>query len=588
MGIKTLAVLIVLVGALGGVLYFTSEKPPIAESAQAPALEGRSLRDCKFFRWQFKNPEQQPFEVSRREDGSFAITEPVNDRASIGYVQQIVNAWDSANLIATDYTDDAAGHAETGLDEPVMVFAAEWPDGHRVEFEVGGQGPLGDDRFMKREGKTWLGGRGLYGSMRVNLHDLRDRQVFQLQETTCTQLDVQGLRVETGKRERIELKRSGRVWRLSEPVESRAHQASAIKFITLVLALRADHFIQGMVRVPDRDPDVVVVAKGSTGEERLELWIEQGAAFGQLPGRSSWFQCDPRTFESVFHHADESLRARTLIGVDDIATEVAGVVIDPGASKGRGDRIHLLRDSVATEWRLTEPVEYPAHATRANEAMQALNNLRAVEFLAGAKVDDPALGLGAGRMTLSVREFEEREAHTIWIGSEVDRNGLTLVHACRADEPGTIVLVPAPAVARLKREWPVYCQRDILKVPVPVGALEVRRADGTVVRQIARNDEGAWESEGLSAEAVQEAGEFIKDVLRDFGGKRAVDLRDGHPHGAPDYVLVLQRRNGEPLRELRAWDRDGKLPVIVQTEQMKEIGFEIGARDGRSMRELWK
>ena len=60
MGWKTILLLVGLVAGLSAVLWFTSEKPPADDSAEVSALDGRSLRSCKFLRWQFADQAALP------------------------------------------------------------------------------------------------------------------------------------------------------------------------------------------------------------------------------------------------------------------------------------------------------------------------------------------------------------------------------------------------------------------------------------------------------------------------------------------------------------------------------------------------
>ena len=46
-----------------------------------------------------------------------------------------------------------------------MTLAVEWPDGHRIEYDVGAHGPLGTDRFVRRDGKIWRVDEGLYENL---------------------------------------------------------------------------------------------------------------------------------------------------------------------------------------------------------------------------------------------------------------------------------------------------------------------------------------------------------------------------------------------------------------------------------------
>ncbi|MCA8977636.1 MAG: DUF4340 domain-containing protein [Planctomycetes bacterium] len=578
---RTTLTLLLLVLGLGVVLWFTQQQPPPAKSAAIPALDGRSLRQCTRMRWQFAG--QPAYEFNRREDGLFQMVEPIVDRASRGFLEQIVNAWDAEGLVASEMKDDQQGRQETGLETPEVTFLAEWPDGHRVECDIGAPGPLGDDRFVRRDGKIWRGSRAPFESMRVNIDNLRDLQVFLLQESTCTALRVEH-RTRTGKREVLELARKdkGR-WRMTHPYDGRAEPVSAVRFVTAVLSLRADTFLSGLMRDPEGEPEVVIKAVGARGEESLSLWLSSGAAYGQMPGRSCWFQCDPRTYESVFHNAIDALRAKTLVGITNLAEELAEIIVDPG--QGRGDRIRLLRDSVTAEWQLIEPVAYPAHPSPVNELVQAINNMRALEFADGMTADSPGLGLtGSERVSLSIRAFEDKAAQTTWLGSTVERGDVSLVYACRDDEQATVVLTPQEVLEHYLRPWTAYCALDVVRIAAQVGRLELERRGGE--QRAFGAEDGHWVMLGKSGNR-DDVGEFINDELRDLRARRGVDLR-GEAFGDCDWTVRFCRDNGDRLKSLRVWDRGGDLPLVVQPEIEGDLGFELGAHVSKQLRALWQ
>lgn len=370
---------------------------------------------------------------------------------------------------------------------------------------------------------------------------------------------------------------------MSSPFDGRVDQVAAVRFVTAVLSLRVDTFLSGLMRPPEGEPVIVVKATGGLGDEELRLWTQSGSAYGKLPGRTSWFQCDPQTYEAVFENAVNVLRAKTLISMSSVAEEVAEIVVDPG--KGRGDRIHLLRDSVGKEWRLTEPIAARTHPSRVNELIQAINNMRAVEFLDEADVADPELGLGVERITVSLRGFDEREATSIWLGKPVDRGEMQLAAACRSDEQGTIVLTPRPVLEQFQRPWPIYCQLEVTNIPVQVGRIELERpAQGH--KRVFGADAGRWRQVGVEG-ARDDVGEFVNDSLRDLRGKRAVDLRRG-AYGEPDWTLTFAHGNGDRLQLLRVWDRGAELPLVVQPAAEGDVGFELGAHVSKLLRELWQ
>lgn len=582
MGLRTTVSLLAVLGGLGALLWMTDEKPAAGKSVEVSALDGRRLGDCKRMRWQFAD--QPPIEVGREGERGWWIAEPIVDLVAASYLRQIMTTWDSAQMLATEFQDDPKGRQETGLLTPEMVFFVEWPDGHKVQIDVGAPGPLGSDRFLRRDGRIYRGGNGLYESMRVGLDDLRERSVFRTMEPHCTELVVEQV-TETGKREPLHLQRSGGEWRLSAPLQGRADPVRAMQFVTAVLSLRADAFPPGVVRFPARDPEIVVTVRGAVGEEAVKLWLEQGSVFGQMPGRGVTFTTENRPYAQIFENAAQDLRATMLVPFADVAQTIAEVVIDPG--QGRGDRIRLVRGSFAEEWRIVEPIGFRAGATPTNEMMQALNNLRVLEFADGAKAEEPRTGLQAGRLQVTVRALDQKALTTIWLGADETKRDLPLNYACRADEPGTIVLVPRPPVDLLRRPWTAYCDLGIVRLTVPIERLDLRA--GGKARTF-RNQEGHWVLDGATGRR-DEVGGFANDVLRDLRGKAAVDLRSAS-FGEPDWTLELCRGNGDVLSTLKVWDRSREAPLVVQQvsslDQHGAVGFEVEEFVAKSLRELWQ
>ncbi|MCA8966379.1 MAG: DUF4340 domain-containing protein [Planctomycetes bacterium] len=579
MGGKATLVLLALVGALVAVLYFTDRKPPAKESNEVSALDGHSLTDAVGMRWQFEG--RPAVELSRGDDGLFRVSEPIVDRASPGYLQQIVAAWDSAQLRRTPLADDEDGRRKAGLIPPALTFRATWPGGVEVNLEVGAPGPLGNGRFMRRDGVIWEGGEGLLTSLEVGLDDLRDRSVFRNEAQTCRELEVTQ-KLPTGKAETIKLVRKGLAWRLEQPVAGRADADVATSFVTAVLALRVGDFIHGMIRLPEREPEIVIAARGGLGDERIQLWLQEGQVFGVLPDRGGIaFTSDNRQYTQIFVNATERIRARILVPLRNVAEDLGEIVVD--ASGGQGDRLRLTRASSAEEWRLAEPIEFATHPTPVNELVQAINNLHAREFVDGKDSSDPAFGLGQGRLVVDVRGFRGEKA-TLWLGNEVHRGEDSFVYACRADEPGTVVLVPAPPVDQLRRPFTEYCNRDVVRIGAVVERLELQSRAGQVL--VFKNDGDNWVKEG-DVEPRNELGGFVNDVLRDLRAQRVVDLRDGR-FGDPDWLLSLRRANGDSFVELRVWDRSKAAPLVVQPKGGKAVGFELSDFVAKSLRELWQ
>ncbi|MCC7397960.1 MAG: DUF4340 domain-containing protein [Planctomycetes bacterium] len=585
MGLRPLAVLVLLGLVLGAVLWFTDEKPPIDKVAEASVLDGRSLQQCKRLMWQFRD--HGPIEIAVEADGRFHLREPFADLASIAQLKAIVDAWDSAQMRATPLADDAEGRQKAGLEPPVLRFAAEWPDGQRIDVEVGAEGPLGTTRFLRRQGKIWEGGNGLLENMRVGLDDLRERQVFRTLVPQVREVAVDRL-LPSGRREKLHLRQQAGSWTLLEPVAGRADTTMAFRFVTALLSLRVDTFLIGAVRLPEGEPALVVTVTGDRGEEALRLWEQGGAMFGQLPGRDAMFVPDNRDYGAIFENAADALRARILLPfAGSVFETMVECVIDPG--QGRGDRVRLVRESPTADWRLVEPVDMLANPTPCMELATAVNRLVAREFVdeaggARPRAQDARYGLDAARLTVSVRGNGERAMTTLWLGA-ICPDDAALAFACRADDPDSVVRLPSDPLGTLRRPWTDYCDRRVFSQGAIIERIDLRRGDET--RQFQMDEQGRWQRLGSAAE-VPEVGDLVNNDLRDLVGKNAVDWRQQHREQvAPTWTLQFRRRNGDDLGGLLLWQRGEGQPLVVQARPDK-VAFELSPRLDRDLRALWQ
>lgn len=593
MGLRAIVVLVLLAAGLGALLYFTDERPPTARVAESAVLEGRSLRDATLIRWQFKD--QAPIEIGRAPDGRFQLKEPTVDIASAAYLKQIVDTWDSAQMRKTPLADDTEGRQKAGLAPPELVFSVQWPDKASADIEVGAPGPLGTSRFLRTHGAIWEGGDSLLESMRVGLDDLRERTVFRAAFAHASELVVDQA-LPSGKRETLHLKLDGKEWRLLAPVQGRADPIVAQQYVTAVLGLRVDDFKPGIVNTPAREPEMIVKVRSLHGEEEAKLWLEGGQLFGQLPARGIWFSTDNLQI-GFFENAAEKLRARILVPMGEGAfTELVELVVDPG--EGRGDRLRLTRESATSDWRLLEPVQVDAAATPCNEAAYALQMLAAREFVTATdgkrpRAEDPRYGLGPTRLTVSAKTAGPGPMTILWLGSDERRGDDVFVHACRADEPDTVVLVQKAQATTLARSWLDYCALRVLRLTATADRMELWHRDGR--RRAFQIDDGKWALVGTPG-ARMEVGDIVRDTLRDLVGTRAVDARSA-AFEQPDWRIVLMRKEGDKLALLRVWDRGPDSPLVLQKGSETEVegdpqhaplAFEVTALIGKQLRDLWQ
>ena len=589
MSAKAILILLLVAASLGAVLLFTDQTPPVKETSEAAVLEGRSMATASRIRWQFHD--LPAIELGHAEDGRFEIKEPIRDLASIAYLKPIVYGWDTAMMRASQFEDTEEGRAKTGLSPPELKLIIEWKeDDKRLEIELGEVGPLGETRFLRMHDKIWQADRVLLESMKVSLDDMRERQVFRHAYANANELRVVMANAQ-GAREPVHVKKVEGEWHMVEPITGRADPVAAQRFVTAVCALRVDNFQPGVISPPEGDPDIEVTVNGVFGEEKAKLWLEQGQIYGHLPRRGHVFTSNNQQFGRVFVNAVDNLRARILVPMGESTfEELVELIIDPG--QGRGDRIRLLRESQTSPWRMHEPIEYSARATPVNESAHALHRLVARAFVTDdgvrPRANDPRYGMNEKRWMITTRRSGTKTLNSLWFGGDaptalVEGEQQPMVYCCRSDELDNIATVPKQALETLQRAWMIYCDKQILRQPATIERVKLAHQDGRT-REFMMTPDG-WVLEGVEGNR-DEVGEFAADVLRDFFGKTAVDMREGF--GDPDWQLELKRATGDVLGLIKIWDRGDGKPLVAKSRSEEPVGFELSKLDSNSLRGMWQ
>ncbi|MHC5064442.1 MAG: DUF4340 domain-containing protein, partial [Planctomycetota bacterium] len=273
MGLGRTLILVLVILGLVFVLYTTQEEAREPEGLGKPVLENRSLLSAQKISIK-PSAEHQRLDIFRAADGYFYIDEPVRDQASLAKLSAIAGVYDSA-LIYLTYEGEQLTEKireETGLSSPKGFLEVEFADKTKIRLDLGLPGPMGDDFYVGKADKIYLGQRSLESSLQGNPDDYRERLVIRNTGGQLVQVKIERA-TETG-REVIILRRHGDLWQLIEPEEMRLDQTMAQSLIAMVLGLRADNFVPGMLNPsegPPRQPDVVVEIEGQAGNERLEF-----------------------------------------------------------------------------------------------------------------------------------------------------------------------------------------------------------------------------------------------------------------------------------------------------------------------------
>lgn len=576
---RSILVLMGIIGLLVGILMLSDETPGEAGKVSVNVLAGHRLEDVVKLRWQFD--QRQPLEIVRSEQGDYRLTEPVSDLASRAVLRNIAQTYDSAMLGETPLPDTPENRAKTGLDPPRAVLELEFEDGTKQRLELGSKGPLGNDVFVRRDGKIYRGGLALLSVLRVPLDELRDPVVFRTSAQLATDVLVDR-QVEGEDREELHLSRKNGEWRLVAPIEARADAGSADQFARMLLGLRIDVFPAGLLRLPDGPPAVTVTVRGGREDEVVDFWLDaQDNLRGRHHQRKIDFISQNRAYYSIFETSQNRLRARILVSAKNVHQDVLVLMVERGPEQ---PRLAFRRQSENQPWKMIEPLASEVSPTPVNQLLTALNNLRALQFFDGG-VEDPAYGFSENSLRIGYQSRVDRQPLFIRFGGDTVFQGQEVTYAARTDAPTEVVSVPKGAVDEMRRPWTTYVPLKVLEIRQGVSRIMMERRDGQQ-QSIARDEQGDWiTGDGRRHELAAD----IVDRLRDLRGKRAL-LRREAELGEADWVINLGRTRDLPslhLVKLEVWER-GDLPLLVRGGGNKDIVFEISRLDSDSLRRLWE
>ena len=580
---RVLVLLLLVAGALGAALWFTEEKPADRGAVSVSLLANHRIASAVHLQWQFAD--EEPLEVRREPGGPFRIVHPIEDVLAQEVIANIANTFDSAMIGEAPFPDDEANRVRTGLDRPRLVLDIEFEDRTKEHIEIGSEGPLGNDLFVRRNGAIYRGGLALYTSLKKGLDDLRERQVFATPPSAVQEVIVDRAQ-KGGGREVMKLALSGEGWRLVAPFEARAATTSSNSFVGNILSMRIDLFVTGPIRLPDTEPDLVITLKGGRQDEVVKLWRDtQENLFGRLENRKISFKTLNQQAQRIFTETADELRSRILIPLRDIYHEVLNLMVDGGDAR---PRIVLVRDTLDSAWQMQEPIRGVAEPQACNELITAINNLRAMSFVPRG-ADQDALGLGVGALVVAAQGLRDAEPHRIRLGRDDVIEELPVTYASPQQAADEIVAVPKGAADVIRRPWTDYVPRAIFAVQETVSKLDLVRTAGGA-RQLVVDDKGAW-VDRAGAKVADDRIADIVDRLRDLRCKQVRLLRDV-VLGEPDWSLVMGRSYDPPdaigFGALDVWDRPNE-PLLVRSRSGVEgVLYELSPLDSDNLRQLWQ
>ena len=260
--------------------------------------------------------------------------------------------------------------------------------------------------------------------------------------------------------------------------------------------------------------------------------------------------------------SDESRQEAEKVLRDFDRDQVTGLVIER-----EGSRVRI--EKVGEDWRLREPLDFPADSSLVSSTLGSLANLTADRRLAADEVDSAAYGLDhpADRVTLRMADGSER---VVEVGDELP---LGSKRALRVDQGGEIVVASGWFVSDLERKVDDWRSHDVVDISEDaIASIDIESGPDTI--RAARVDD-RWQLL-RPLEDLADA-DHLSGLVSDLRSMKIVEFLgdDAKPSDlgldVPEYEITIVRTDGgEPLRLDLGATRDG------------DAGTEVACRRGDS------
>lgn len=421
-GAKSAILLLVVLGGLGGYIYFVdSKRDPATEGANAKAFTGLAADSIEEI--EIRNADGVTSHVQRvGTDWQLISPDKADaDDGVVGTVTSNLSTLEVQRVVDENPTD----LAQYGLNPPRVDVSFRVKD--QKDFQrllVGEKTPTGGDFFAKRPNETrvFLISSFLDSIFNKTTFDLRDKAVLKFDRN-----QAKGIEIVSGSNT-TQFTGSGSEWRIEKPMSARADYAAVEGLMTRL----SSTFMQKIVEKEttdlrqyglDRPALTAMVTAGSSTATLILGRADEGGRFAKDVSRSEIFTVDETLFTELSKAASE-FRRKDLFDARSFTANRIEVK--------RGDEtIALDKTTVDSKEMWKNAAGQDVDLAKAEELMSRLSALRATSFVDAA---DPSLKMPA--LTATVR-FDEKKTETVAVG----RSG-TETFASRSDEPGAAVLDP--------------------------------------------------------------------------------------------------------------------------------------------------
>ncbi len=231
-----IAVLVLL--ALGGVLYWSNHRKP---SEQSPFLSSSStpsilkLDQASITQVTLADKGSAPVTLAKQNDGKWQITEPKELRADQDEVSGMLSSLSSLNADRM-IEQKASGLAQYGLDDPSATVDIATSDQKQRKLLLGDTTPAGGDIYAMLAGDPRVFTIAEYNKTSIDkgLNDLRDKRLLTMEPDKVSRITLEK------KGQTIEFARIKDGWQILKPQPLRADSFAVDEFARTVADARMD------------------------------------------------------------------------------------------------------------------------------------------------------------------------------------------------------------------------------------------------------------------------------------------------------------------------------------------------------------
>jgi hypothetical protein len=416
-GLRSTVVLLIVLGGLGGYIYFVDAgRDPAALDAKPKAFIELSADDIE--EMQIRSDSGEMSRVQRMGD-TWQLLEPSAADADAGVVSTVTS--NLASLEVQRVVDEQPTDlSQYGLDPARIDVAFRLTD--QQDFEhllVGEQTPTGGDLFARRpdETRVFLISSFLDSIFNKTAFDLRDKAVLKLERNSADGIEL------IGNSTRLQFSKTGATWRIVEPIAARADYAAVEGLITRLSSTHMQRIV-----APDTSdlrgygldgPVMTATVVGGGSSASLLIGDEDaGERFARDAGRPEVFAVEESLLTDLSKDVSEYRRKDIFDARSFTATRI---------ETGRGDEtLTLERNSADGDATWRDASGQDVDVTVVDDLFTKLSGLRAQAFeeSAGTTGEAPAL-------SVTIRYDGDKTETVTFVRSAID------VFATRSDEPGS-------------------------------------------------------------------------------------------------------------------------------------------------------